>query len=111
MSKSKTKSVKKSKPKTAKSEPIDENKLSERAKNALAEVKVMGLRENSKTEMIVKLLKRPEGATIQDLIDATGWQAHSIRSTITDKIVKQKGFKVIKEKPKTPPTTFKIVEE
>jgi len=33
----------------------------------------------SKTEQVIKLLKRKNGASLDDLQKATGWQPHSVR--------------------------------
>jgi hypothetical protein len=43
-------------------------------------------------------LKSPNGATVQDLMKATGWQAHSIRGVISGVIKKRLGLTVISEK-------------
>jgi hypothetical protein len=40
-------------------------------------------RHGSKTEQVLELLKRPEGATLQNLMKATGWQAHSVRGFLS----------------------------
>ncbi len=32
-----------------------------------------------KLGQLVRLLQRPDGATLDDMIAATGWQAHSVR--------------------------------
>jgi Protein of unknown function (DUF3489) len=32
---------------------------------------------------MVTMLRRPKGATIEDLCNATGWQAHSVRGAIS----------------------------
>ncbi len=37
----------------------------------------------TKSEAIIGLLKRPSGATLQDLMNATEWQAHSVRGFIS----------------------------
>ena len=39
--------------------------------------------KQSKKSILTDLLKRPEGASIDEMIAATGWQSHSIRATIT----------------------------
>jgi predicted ArsR family transcriptional regulator len=37
----------------------------------------------SKTETVIKLLRRSKGASISQLQSATGWQPHSIRAALT----------------------------
>lgn len=34
-------------------------------------------------QTVMNLIRRPEGASLKDLIEATGWQAHSIRGLIS----------------------------
>ena len=36
-------------------------------------------RENSKQAQVIAMLKRPEGATIQQICATTGWQQHTVR--------------------------------
>jgi hypothetical protein len=48
----------------------------------------------TKTERIIALLKRPEGATLKAIMSATGWQAHSVRGFISAQLTKRMGFKV-----------------
>ena len=47
---------------------------------------------------VVELLHRPQGATIQTLAEATGWQDHSVRGAIAGAVKKGLGLKVISEK-------------
>lgn len=47
---------------------------------------------------LVALMLKPEGATLQALQDATGWQAHSVRGAIAGSIKKKLGFTVVSEK-------------
>jgi hypothetical protein len=42
-------------------------------------------RENSKAALIIALLKRAEGATVNEITAATGWQPHSVRGFISGK--------------------------
>ena len=40
-------------------------------------------REGSKQVLVLSLLSRPEGATIDDLLSATGWLPHTTRAALT----------------------------
>jgi hypothetical protein len=51
-------------------------------------------REGSKKARILSLLKQSKGATLPDLMSATGWQAHSVRGFISGHLVKRMGLKV-----------------
>jgi hypothetical protein len=48
----------------------------------------------SKLERIIGLLRQPGGATLSMLIEATGWQAHSVRGFLSGKLSKQLGLSV-----------------
>ena len=47
----------------------------------------------TKSELVIALLKQPSGATLQEIMAATGWQAHSVRGFISVQ-PKRLGFKV-----------------
>jgi hypothetical protein len=51
-------------------------------------------RPNSKAAEILSLLGRPEGATVQELMAATGWQAHSVRGFLSRNLVKKRKLKL-----------------
>ena len=57
-----------------------------------------GAREGTKKAAILALLRQPNGATLKDLMAATGWQAHSVRGFISGAIVKKMGLKVESQK-------------
>ena len=57
-------------------------------------------REGSKKSIVLELLKRPDGATLQDLMSATNWMAHSVRGFISGALGKKMGITV--ESIKTP---------
>ena len=47
----------------------------------------------TKAELVMGLLKRPAGATLAEIMTATGWQAHSVRGFISTQ-PKRLGFQV-----------------
>jgi hypothetical protein len=51
----------------------------------------------SKLDRMVALLSRPEGASLAELIAATGWQAHSVRGALAGSL-KKKGHAISSEK-------------
>ncbi len=57
-----------------------------------------GAREGSKTETVLALLKREGGVTLQELMRATGWQAHSVRGFLSGTIGKKLGLAVVSAK-------------
>jgi len=60
--------------------------------------KEKGVREGSKTQTILALLKRPGGATAKELIKATSWQPHSLRGFLSGTIRKKMGLTVTSTK-------------
>ncbi|MFN9927835.1 MAG: DUF3489 domain-containing protein [Phenylobacterium sp.] len=51
-----------------------------------------------KIAVLVDLLRQPDGASIDAMMAATGWQAHSVRGAISGSIKKALGIAVISEK-------------
>jgi hypothetical protein len=51
----------------------------------------------TKLEQIVILLSRTAGASLADLVAATGWQAHSVRGALAGSL-KRKGHAIVSEK-------------
>ena len=55
-------------------------------------------RESSKEAMLIDMLRRPEGATIAQIMAATGWQAHTCRGAFAGALKKKRGLTVTSEK-------------
>ena len=43
---------------------------------------------------MIELLRRPEGATVEQIAEATGWQHHTIRGAISGALKKKLGLTV-----------------
>ena len=50
--------------------------------------------KGTKLEVVITLMRRPAGATIEQLAKATGWQNHSIRGVISGVVRKRMGLAV-----------------
>ena len=48
--------------------------------------------------MLIAMLRRPEGATVAQVIEATGWQKHTVRGAISGALKKKRGLEVISDK-------------
>ena len=55
-------------------------------------------RDNRKQAQVIAMLKRPEGATIADICEATGWQQHTVRGTFAGAFKKKLGLNITSTK-------------
>ena len=55
-------------------------------------------RDNSKQAEVIRMLQRPEGATIHQICTATGWQAHTVRGTFAGAFKKKLGLTITSDK-------------
>ena len=70
------------------------------AKDATTEQPKPRTRENSKQAEVVRMLQRAEGATIPQICEATGWQAHTVRGTLAGALKKKLGLTITSDKVK-----------
>ena len=77
-------------------------KKSTRAKRATkpkaAATKASTPRAESKQAQLIAILKRPDGATIAEVVEALTWQPHTVRGAIAGALKKKLGLKVESEK-------------
>jgi hypothetical protein len=55
-------------------------------------------RDGTKEAMLIDMLRRPEGATIAQIMAATGWQAHTVRGAFAGALKRKRGITVTSEK-------------
>ena len=67
-------------------------------KSAKKPEKTATTREGSKTAQILELLKRPGGASMQEIMKATEWQPHSVRGFISGTLGKKMKLSVASTK-------------
>ena len=67
------------------------------------------IRENSKQAKVIKMLQRPEGATIPHICESTGWQAHTVRGLFAGTIKKKLGLVIQSDKSQGDARQYRIV--
>ncbi|MCC6364950.1 MAG: DUF3489 domain-containing protein [Bryobacterales bacterium] len=67
-------------------------------------------REGSKKAIVLDMLKRPAGATLADIMSATGWQAHSVRGFISGSLSKKMGIKVESFKSESGDRAYRVAQ-
>ena len=63
----------------------------------------------TKKRICTDLLSRPEGASIEELQGATGWQPHSVRGFLAGTVKKASGLTLVSERPEIGPRRYRIV--
>ena len=62
----------------------------------------------TKHEHLLTLLSRPEGASIEDMMQATKWQQHSVRGFLAGTVKKKLGFALTSSKSHDEPRRYRI---
>ena len=63
-------------------------------KGATAKDATPTTREGSKKAIVLELIRRPDGASLQEIAAATKWQSHSVRGFISGSLGKKMGLTV-----------------
>ena len=66
-------------------------------------------REGTKQEALIAMLKQPAGTSIAEIMEATAWQAHSVRGFIAGALKKKLGLNVTSEKDEIRGRIYKLV--
>jgi hypothetical protein len=62
----------------------------------------------TKQERVLTLLSQPEGASIEEMMQATDWQQHSVRGFLAGTVKKKLGFPLISSKPNDGARRYRI---
>ena len=73
------------------------NKVTKAPQNA-TKPKPVDARQGSKTAAVLALVQRTKGATLSEIMQATSWQAHSVRGFISGTLGKKMGLTVTSTK-------------
>ncbi|TRW94388.1 DUF3489 domain-containing protein [Paracoccus sp. M683] len=70
--------------------------------------KPVAIRAGTKQAQIIAMLQRPEGATVAEMVEATGWLAHTVRGSISGALKKKLGLPITAEKAEGRGTVYRI---
>ena len=70
--------------------------------------KPVAIRAGTKQAEIIALIQRPEGASIAEIVEATGWLAHSARGLISGGLKKKLNLPITAEKVAGRGTVYKL---
>lgn len=63
----------------------------------------------TKAALVCKLLARPRGATVPEIMTATGWQNHSVRAFFTG--LRKKGHRLAREERTSGDLAYRLVQD
>ena len=64
--------------------------------------------DSSKQAQVIAMLRRPEGATIAQICESTGWQQHTVRGTFAGSFKKKLGLNITSTKDPRGKRVYKI---
>jgi hypothetical protein len=70
--------------------------------------KPVAIRAGTKQAQIIALIQRPEGASIAEIVEATGWLAHSARGMISGGLKKKLGLPIAATKTASRGTIYRL---
>ena len=66
------------------------------------------IREGTKQALLIEMLKRPTGATLNEIVTATGWQSHTARGAMAGALKKKLGLTITSEKDEVRGRVYRI---
>jgi uncharacterized protein DUF3489 len=93
----------------SKSRKVTASKGKTRSKSAVhSRGRIKPAAAKTKQQVCLDLLNRPEGATVEQLQAATGWQQHSVRGFLAGAVKKKLGLTLLSQKPNAGPRHYRI---
>ena len=80
-------------------------------KPPVVEPRTVRTRETSKQVNVINMLKRAEGATIDQICEATGWQPHTVRGAMAGALKKKLGLDIQSSKESGGARTYRIASQ
>ena len=102
--------AKKASPKAKAAKPAKEAKAPSKKAAKKAVKKESVPREFSKKAIILDLLRRKQGATMAEIMKATGWQAHSVRGFVSGTLMKKMDLPVESFKNEAGVRTYRLAK-
>ena len=65
-------------------------------------------REGTKQQQMIDMLRRSRGATLLEIVEATGWQQHTIRGAMAGALKKKLGLTITSEKDQSRGRVYRI---
>ncbi|OYU74960.1 MAG: hypothetical protein CFE32_16085 [Alphaproteobacteria bacterium PA3] len=75
---------------------------------ATSEPKEHKTREGTKQALVIEMLRRAEGASIAEIVEATGWLQHTARGVLAGSLKKKLGLTIGSEKDDTRGRIYKL---
>lgn len=80
----------------------------EQTPNETDTAKPVAIRAGTKQVQIIAMLQRPEGATVAEMVEATGWLAHTVRGCISGALKKKLALPITAEKVEGRGTVYRL---
>ena len=66
------------------------------------------MREGTKQALVIEMLRRPEGATIAEIVEATSWASHTTRGFLAGALKKKLGLAIDSDKDEIRGRIYKV---
>lgn len=68
-----------------------------------------GAKRKTKKALVIELLSRPQGATVNDMVEATGWLPHTVRASLTR--LRQAGHRIVRQDSEEKGSVYRINDD